>query len=395
MSARCIVTSRAMESINNIEKTYRRLAAEGQPPIKLFQGNPTLHGIHFPRKLLKEAYAPVLDYPQYEPDPKGLRSARQAIAQWYATENWEMDPENILLTSGTSESFFYLFNTLAQSGDHFLAPVPTYPLFEHLAHAARVGLRYYRLEEENDWRINLEQLKSLVDARTRGVILISPHNPTGAVPGPETLESLVSWCNKRDLPILCDEVFAPFYFGEGRFPRPAIITKPELCFTLNGLSKLLALPAMKLGWIAVSGREEKVKRAMDSLETLADTFLSVHDPIQRALPKLLNGSEDFRKIYQREIHSRWINTQTLLQQIPFLQWVPPQGGFYLTIRVTDKKVRDEEPWVLALMEQKGVFVHPGYFYDLEEGIHFVFTYLTEPATLQTALGKIGEFVQGK
>ena len=384
-----------MESINNIEKTYRRLAAEGRAPLKLFQGNPTLHGIHFPQSLLKEAYAEALEYPRYEPDPKGLRSAREAIAGWYAAENWKTDPENIILTSGTSESFFYLFNILSQPGDHFLAPLPTYPLFDHLAQSSRVDLRYYRLEEENNWQINLAQLQSLVDSRTRGVILISPHNPTGAVANRKLLEPLVAWCNQQKLPILCDEVFAPFFFGAEGFPRPAAITKPDLCFTLNGISKLLALPGMKLGWIAVSGKEDKVKQAVESLEILADSFLSVHDPIQRALPKLIADSRDFQKQYQQEILSRWEGTRGLLQQFPSLQWVPPQGGFYLTVRVNDPKGRSEEQWILDLMEQQGVFVHPGYFFDLEEGIHFVFTYLTETTTLHPALKKIGIFTREK
>lgn len=377
--------------LNPIEKTYRRLVAEGRPPIKLFQGNPTLHGIQFPQELLKEAYARALEGGRYEPDPKGLWTAREAIAKFYASEGWNILPEQILLSSGTSESFFYLFTHLAGPGDHFLAPLPTYPLFEHLAESARVKLRYYPLEEGNHWQINLEKLKAQADERTRGVILISPHNPTGAVTGPEILEPLVQWCNGKNLPLICDEVFYPFYFGEEKYPRPAQVTRPDLCFTLNGISKLLALPGLKLGWIAVTGQEEKVHRAMDGLETLADAFLSVHDPIQRALPTLLDKSALFRQGYREEIRLRRDHCLALLKKIPDLDWVAPQGGFYLTVRVKDENKRSEERWVLDLMEQKGVFVHPGYFFDLEDGIHFIFTYLTEPVNLQRTLGRIDEF----
>jgi aspartate/methionine/tyrosine aminotransferase len=173
------------------------------------------------------------------------------------------------------------------------------------------------------------------------------------------------------------------------------VTYPDLCFTLNGISKLLALPGLKLGWIAVSGRNERIKDTVDSLEIMADTFLSVHDPIQQALPKLLEGSEVFRQTYRNTVQSRWQSCQSALLEIPQLKWVAPQGGFYLTLRVEGVNDRGEEQWVLDLMEQKGVFVHPGYFFDLEEGIHFVFTYLTEPATVHDALGKIGEFIKRK
>jgi aspartate/methionine/tyrosine aminotransferase len=384
----------AME-LNPIEQCCRRLAAEGRPPLKLFQGNPTLHGIHFPQDILQEAYARALEHPRYDPDPKGLYAAREAIAKLYAAEQWRIPPEHILLTSGTSESFFFLFSHLAQPGDHFLAPLPTYPLFEHLARYARVNLRYYRLEEERNWEIDLEQLQSLADERTRGVILISPHNPTGATPSTDTLEPLVRWCNQRNIPLICDEVFAPFYFGPGNFPRPASVTKPELCFTLNGLSKWLALPGCKLGWISVTGREPKVQAALDDLEIIADTFLSVHHPIQLSLPDLLSKSGAFRKDYRREVQSRWETCRALLQKIPGLKWVAPRGGFYLTVRVTGERERSEERWVMDLMEQKGVFVHPGYFFDLEDGIHFVFTYLTRPDILSDALRKIDAFIQKK
>lgn len=383
-----------MTDLNPIERTYRRLTSEGRAPLKLFQGNPTLHGIHFPQEILQEAYAKALTHARYEPDPKGRREAREAVARYYAEQGWEISPRNIQITCGTSESFFYLFGLLARPGDHFLAPVPTYPLFEHLAHAARVGLRYYRLEETRNWAIHLDQLKSLADERTRGVILISPHNPTGAVAAEAQLEPLVTWCNEKNLPLICDEVFAPFYFGEHGYPRAAARMQPELCFCLNGISKLLALPGLKLGWMTVTGKKSKTEGILDPLETLADTFLSVHDPVQRALPTLLQESRPFQRDYQNEVRRRWDKARTQLRTFAGLEWVDPVGGYYVTVRVKDSRGRNEEKWIIELMEQQGVFVHPGYFFDLEEGLHFVFTFLTDPGLLERGLDKIKAFIEG-
>ena len=282
-----------MESLNPIEQTYRRLTAAGKKILKLYSGNPNDQGIHFPGAILEESYREYFQRQDYCPHPKGLPQAREAIARYYAEQGADLDPEHLILTSGTSESFFYLFSMLGGPGDNFLTPVPAYPLFESIAALAKVELRHYALREDRGWSMDFADLERRADAHSRALILVSPNNPTGAVASAEEVEALVAWANARDLPLICDEVFSEFYFGAGPFPRPMRLAKPRLCFTLNGLSKMFALPGLKLSWIALSGEEDRLTPALDHLETTADTFLSCHIPIQEALPRLFQEGREF------------------------------------------------------------------------------------------------------
>ncbi|MDO8519112.1 MAG: pyridoxal phosphate-dependent aminotransferase, partial [Deltaproteobacteria bacterium] len=367
-------------SLNNIEQAFRRLAGEGKPVLKLFQGNPAAQGIRFPADVLKEAYASFAPA-VYSPDPKGFQGAREAIAAYYGGA---VDPENILLTSGTSESFLHLFSLLAKPGENFLVPAPNYPLFDSIAAMTHVELTPYRLMEGKNWAIDIEEIKKKADRGTRGIILISPHNPTGSVATAEEIRDIVSFANSRELPIICDEVFSEFYFGEGAYPRAMHVAKPDLCFTLNGISKMLALPGLKLSWIVASGEQQKVRHAVEKLELSVDTYLTAHYPIQMALPRLLQEKE-FIKSYREEIARRRALVLDILGSSPDLVFTPSQGGFFIMVRVKKILPISEEDFVIRLMIETGVFVHPGYFYDHEDGIYFVISYSTEPEILKDGL----------
>jgi len=381
-----------VSNINPIEATYRRLRAEGKNILKLYSGNPNEQGIHFPREILEESYRRYFQRQDYRPHPKGLRPAREAIANYYAGQNCALDPEHLVLTSGTSESFFYLFSLLTRAGDNVLVPRPAYPLFDAIAELAKIELRHYSLREDRAWRLDLVDLQAQADARSRAVLLVSPNNPTGAVADVEEIEALVHWANSRDLPLICDEVFSEFFFGAGPFPRPMALTQPKLCFTLNGLSKMFALPGLKLSWIATTGASGRVEAAVDRLETIADTFLSCHIPIQEALPALFENSGPFLEQYRREVKHRRDLAVSLLQAETRLRFTPPRGGFYLIAALDPTPSLDEESFVIRLMEEEGIFVHPGYFYDEESGVHLVISTLTNEADLRTGIAALNRFI---
>lgn len=386
-----------MEPVNRIEATCRRLVQSGREILKLYAGNPLESGFSFPSEVLEQAYRASFRKGGYRPEPKGLLPARRAIAAYYESQGASVDPENLILTSGTSESYFYLFSLLASPGDNFLAPCPSYPLFDHLARLARVELRPYRLIEEKSWAVSIPDLQEKVDVKTRGILLVSPHNPTGSVPSAEEIGEIMDFSNEKKIPLICDEVFSEFYFGEGDFPRPAAVAKPKLCFTLNGISKMFALPGLKLGWIAVTGEKPLVDPVIDRLETTADTFLSCHIPIQEALPAIFSEGGNFLREYKAEVRRRRDLAVSLLRQSDRIRFVEPAGGFYLMAELPAEGTGhllqlSEEEFVIRLMEEKGVFVHPGYFYDYEKGVHFVMSYLLEEKKLSQALEKIMRFV---
>lgn len=372
-------------AVNQIEKTYLRLIAEGKPVLKLFSGNPSLQGIQFPPEILKKYYLPHLGT-GYAADPKGVRGARESIARYY---DEKVNPENILLTSGTSESFLHLFSLLAKPGEQILVPQPSYPLFDHIAHMTHVTLSTYSLREEKNWAIDINELKK--NEKARAIVLISPHNPTGAVATAAEIVENVDLANKKNIPLICDEVFSEFYFGPGTYPRAMHVSPPDLCFTLNGISKMFALPGLKLSWIAVTGKKDKVADAVKKLELSVDTFLAAHAPIQQALPFLFEQT-DFLKNYREEIARRRHLAVDLLKSSADVSFVPPIGGFLLMAKVIKPLPMNEEEFVIRLMEEEQVFVHPGYFYDHENGIHFVISYSTEPAILKEGLQKMLRFI---
>ena len=381
-----------MEPINRIERTFRDLTAQGKKIVKLFSGNPCEMGIKFPSDLLASSYRDYFETQDYKPHPKGLIQARQAISDYYERQGASVEPENVVLTSGTSESFFYLFSLLARPGDNVLTPNPAYPLFDPIGELTHVEMRPYHLREENNWSVDLKDLRRRCDEKTRALLLVSPHNPTGSVLSAEEIGEIVRFADERGLALICDEVFSEFYFGEGSFPRPLKVKGP-LCFTLNGLSKMYALPAMKLSWIAVTGDKSRVDRAVDRLETIADTFLSCHLPIQKALPKIFEEGGAFLDSYRREVKERRDAAVSEVKGIPGVKFHPPRGGFYLMAEVMGHSGLSEEELVIALMKEEGIFVHPGYFYDYEKGIHFVFSFLHPIPVLENALRAIGRFLK--
>jgi aspartate/methionine/tyrosine aminotransferase len=381
------------QHLNPIERTYRRLVATGKNPLKLFSGNPNEHGIRFPEAPLLQCYERYFKNQDYRPHPKGLKAARQAVAAYYETQGAAVDPENILLTSGTSEALFYLFSLLTTPGENILAPSPAYPLFEHIAQLTHTRLRSYPLQEAQAWDVDLAALQELADAETRALLLVSPNNPTGAVTGAEQIREITAWCNQKGIALICDEVFSEFYFRTGPFPRAVAVSRPDLCFTLNGISKMFALPALKLGWIGVTGKKDGVESAVDRLETMADTFLSCHIPIQQALPALFSEGRAFVESYRQEVLHRRNLAVELLRDCPHVSFVEPAGGFYLTAKVEKDLKCSEEEWVIRLMEKKNVFVHPGYFFDYEQGVHFVVSFLTHPEKLQAGIQAIAEFLE--
>jgi aspartate/methionine/tyrosine aminotransferase len=252
---------------------------------------------------------------------------------------------------------------------------------------AGVKITHYPLDEKAGWRINFKNLETAVNARTRAIVLISPHNPTGMVARAEELDQLADLARRHELPLIVDEVFASFTFQGGSYPRMADRRAP-LILTLNGFSKMLALPGVKLGWIALTGDSSHVAKALRGLDGISDTFLPVADPVQGAAASLLEKSKSFQRAYQQEIEGRAAAAAQAITRIPSVTNQPPAGGFYTTLKL--REGWDEEMLALRLLEEQHLLLHPGYFYDLEGG-HLIISHVGDPAMMQTALEKIARF----
>jgi aspartate/methionine/tyrosine aminotransferase len=298
--------------------------ASGAALLDLTEANPTRTGL----MALGPAERAALADPRgaaYEPDPRGLEAAREAIAAYHASRGAAVDPDRIVLTSGTSEAYAHLFRLAADPGERILVPRPSYPLFEPIAALEGVAVRDYRLEYDGRWRIDLDQLETAIDAATRALVVVQPNHPTGSCPDAGEREQLKALCARHDLMLISDEVFGDH--GWDGTPLPTLAAAgPATTFVLGGLSKACGLPQLKLSWIAAAGPERSVAEALAALEWIADLFLSVSTPVQVALPRLLGARDAFQSRARARIAANRARLEDRSRAVPRSWSCPPTGA---------------------------------------------------------------------
>jgi alanine-synthesizing transaminase len=345
----------------------------------LTRSNPTAAGLPYPQTLATSwSNAANLDY---IPEARGLLTARQAIAAQYAADGEAVDPGRLVLTASTSEAYAFLFKVLCDPGDAVIVPSPSYPLLEHLTGLEAVSLARYTLHDAGRWVIDLAQMEEAVTRRTRAVVVVAPNNPTGSLPDPDEWRGIHGVCARHGLALIVDEVFAPY-----PLVTPATVpSRPAdprvLTFRLNGLSKLIGCPQAKLGWILVDGPVALASEALDRLDVVADAFLSVSTPVQVALPALLEAGATVREHIRARLRQnlRAIEDAVAASDVTVRR---PEGGWTCVLRVPS--IDGPDALVLALLE-RGVLVHPGYFYDFAHDGYLVVSLLTPPQELDLGL----------
>jgi len=344
----------------------RALAARAAPPLDLTVTNPTAVGLDLPGGPLGALADPR--GLRYEPDPKGLLPAREAVAAYYAARGAAADPGRIVLTASSSEAYGFLLKLLCDPGDAVLVPAPSYPLLDALAELESVAIHRYPLDAEGGWAFHAadvaEEVDRLAAAGTRvgAVVLVSPNNPTGTGARAEELEVLFSLARRHRFAVISDEVFLDFRFPERPGPVPVAAAHADaLVFSLGGLSKSAALPQLKLGWILANGPPDLLGDALSRLEWIADAYLSVGTPVQLALPELLGWGETAAAVIRDRVLA---NHASLARAFPpggSAAAGPLPGGWSAILRVP--AVEPEEDLVLRLLAAHDLLVHPGYFFD--------------------------------
>jgi aspartate/methionine/tyrosine aminotransferase len=368
---------------NPLYMAHDELRAANHSILDLVKGNVNEHGIVYPEGTFKEILQRATEQARiYKPDSLGQRVAREAISRYYGGK---ISARQLVLTPGTSVSYWYCFKLLAEPGDEILTPQPSYPLFDYIAQLCGVTLTPYELDESRNWAIDLDHLERQIGAKTRAIVLISPHNPTGMVAGMDQLHDLAGIAARYEVPIIADEVFSEFLFTNEALPRPALTDAP-LVFTLNGFSKMFALPGMKLGWIGISGDDHLVERSLGALELISDTFLPVNEVVQFSVPEIFARGAEFIEGYRRYIRQC---RDIAVESLAGCDFVHPKGGFYVTLRLQ----HEEEEAALRLLRDRHILVHPGYFYDIAPN-HLVMTYIHDAANLRKAFAAIAELARG-
>lgn len=375
---------------NRFTEAQRDVLAAGMEVLDLTVSNPVRAEIHYDEETILGALTNpgVMDY---DPQPKGLRSAREAVANYYREqhEEFDVDPEAIVLTTSTSEGYSYVFRLLCNPDDEVLVPKPSYPLFEFLADLQDVKLVPYPLLYDHGWQIDFPSLYKAVNHRTRAVVVVHPNNPTGSYVEDRERAELNDFCREYDLSLIVDEVFLD-YAHDGVARPTFAVNAGALTFTLSGLSKISSLPQMKLAWIVTSGPKEKVSRAMDRLEVIADTFLSMNAPIQLAVPAFLEQRKSVQPLLidrlraNREELDRQLAKQTTCARLDV------QGGWYAILRVPVKQA--DEDLAIDLIRKMSVVVHPGHFYDFASDGYLVVSLITPPAVLRQGIARVLELL---
>jgi alanine-synthesizing transaminase len=369
---------------NSLAQALARLSASGTPVLDLTASNPTQCGFHYDAQAILAALSSPAAL-RYDPDPRGLASARRAVAAYYSAHSANLSIEDIFLTTGTSEGYSFVFRLLCNPGDEILIPAPGYPLFELLADLLDVKLIRYPLLYDHGWQIDFHSLERALTPRSRATVVVHPNNPTGHFASAHEMSRLNEICSSRSLALIADEVFLDFALDAP--PRPSLVAKsPSLTFTLSGISKISGLPQMKAAWLVVSGPEGPKKNALARSEVIADSYLSMNAPVQLALPAFL----DLRKNFQQQLLARVRKNLAALDRQLSAQKVcgrlDVEGGWYVVLRVP--AVRSDEDLAVELLEQKHVHVHPGHFYDFSTAGFLVTSLITPEETFQEGIRRL-------
>src|SRR5690242_14449302 len=371
---------------NRLSEALARHRAAGKPLLDLTISNPTECGFDYDQRSILEA----LQNPaalKYTPEPRGLVSARQAVAEYYAERRVQVNVDDIFLTTSTSEAYSYAFRLLCNPGDELLIPAPSYPLFDFLADIQDVKVVRYPLVYDHGWQIDFHSLEQAITPRTRAVVVVHPNNPTGHFTKRAEVQKLNSICAERGLALIADEVFLDFCLGKDQ-PSSFAANLDTLTFTLSGISKICGLPQMKAAWLVVSGPQELKDKAKDRLEVIADTFLSMNAPVQLALPAFLLQGRVFQKQLMQRVRRNLAELERQLSLQRVCSCLELEGGWYAILRVP--ATRSDEDLALALLGEKGVYVHPGHFYDLPGDGFLVLSLISRGAEFSPGLTSLLE-----
>jgi alanine-synthesizing transaminase len=398
-------------SPNELSRRVAEHRRQGRPLLDLTESNPTRCEFQYPNEKILSALSGVAGL-SYEPTPQGLHQAREAVARYYkSTTGQRIDLNQILLSASTSEAYSFLFRLLADPGDQILVPRPSYPLLDFLARLNDVELTAYSLEYHQGWHVDLNSVERGLTPATRALVVVNPNNPTGSGIGVQEREALKALCRDHKLALISDEVFLDFEFGDRPCSGPGL-TEPEvtsrpgsagmekaslrtfagetetLTFCLNGISKMLGLPQMKLAWIVSSGPPAWLSPAMERLEVIADTYLSVGTPIQRALPVLL---EDVRPAMREQILTRVRSNLTALDQRVaqmdgLCERLRADGGWSAVVSIP--RTLTEDDWVIEWLDRDEVLVHPGYFFDFEKDGHIVLSLIPPEVLFREGINRV-------
>jgi len=375
----------------------KKLEEEGHRITKLNIGNPGAFGFEAPEEILKDV---ILNLPESQAysDSKGLFSARKAVM--HETQRLGIqgvDIDDIYLGNGVSELIVMAMQALLNDGDEILIPAPDYPLWTAAVTLSGGKAVHYRCDESSDWNPDLDDIKSKINSRTRGIVVINPNNPTGAVYTPDLLKGIVKLAEENDLIIFADEIYDKILYDDARHRPLATLSEDILIVTFNGLSKSYRVAGFRSGWLFLSGAKKRAQDYIEGLEILSNMRLCSNVPAQQAIQTALGGYQSINELImpggrlreQRDIAWKMLN------DIPGVSCVLPKGAIYLFPKLDPARfnIRNDEQLILDLLLQEHVLMVQGSGFNIDDKQHFRIVFLPREDTLVDAIGKLGNFLE--
>lgn len=381
-------------SLNRYTQALARRRQSGRELLDLTASNPTSVGLTYSKRELSQALLRDEIF-SYEPVAKGMLSAREAVAAYYAEKGTALDPEALLLTTSTSEAYSFVFRLLCDPGDAVLVPTPSYPLFDFLADLNDVKLESYELVYDHGWQIDFTSLAAALQRaqsggqRCRAVLVVHPNNPTGSFVKQQDQTELSRICQAHEMAIIADEVFLDYNLSAFS-PLTFAANRSCLTFALSGLSKISALPQMKVAWIAVSGPRQVKADALARLEVIADTFLSMNAPVQLAVPEMLQERRHLQPQLLRRIRENLSALDDHLASNKLCVRLNVEGGWYAVLRAP--ALGSDEDLAISLLESTGVLLQPGHFYNFPSEGYLVASLITPPDVFANGITRTLEYL---
>ncbi|WP_108946506.1 pyridoxal phosphate-dependent aminotransferase [Shewanella halifaxensis] len=398
---RPIIKSNKLDSVcydirGPVHKEARRLEDEGHRILKLNIGNPAPFGFEAPEEIVRDV---ILNLPSAQGycESKGLFSARKAIVQHYQSQGiFGVDIEDIYIGNGVSELIVMAMQGLLNSGDEILVPSPDYPLWTAAVHLSGGKAQHYRCDEESDWFPDLEDIKSKITPRTRGIVLITPNNPTGAVYSKELILEVIELCRQNDMILFADEIYDKILYDEAVHIPAASLSDDILTVTFNGLSKVYRAAGFRVGWMMLTGNKKAAKSYVEGLDMLASMRLCANVPSQHAIQTALGGYQSIQELVQPggRLRVQRDACVEMLNSIPGVSVKTPKGALYAFAKLDQKKfnLRDDERLVLDLLKDRKILLVQGSAFNYPEPDHVRVVFLPYKEELTKALSEFGDFL---
>jgi len=377
-------------AIRNVVAEARKVEESGRRVTYLNIGDPVAFGFRTPPHLIEAVERALRDGANGYTPAAGIWQVREAVAGSYAAAGLPIEPDRVILTSGTSEGIELVLSVLVNTGDEVLVPVPTYPFYT--ATLAKLGARgvFYRTDPSNGWMPDLAHIESLLGPATRAIVLIDPNNPTGAVYSTETRRAIVELADSRGIVILADEVYADLAY-DAPVPPLGSIDPDAPVISFSSISKTYQAPGWRAGWLAVSGGE-RLNAVLGAIKELADGRLCSTGPMQFAISAALTGNDDHKATFIHALRERAEVTARRLNGIEGISCVPPRAAFYAMPKVELPAGRTDADYVIGLLRETGLLCvyGSGFGTDPRDGFLRI-VFLAPPPELETIYDKIAAF----